>query len=532
MDIFNNINQLFHNEGVPQDKRFQKLLDIIEGRKENEKIKTALAALNNLESVQQAFMTLCSNYTKYTLDQFYTPITIASFINSLLIQDKTKKLLEPACGTGDLALQFKGEKVLYDIDEQVVKFAILNSSLYNSGNCTVKVENSLEKIEELENRFTYSVLNPPFGNKTVISEKKILEKYELGKGLKKQEIGILFIELGLRSLCENGVMFIILPTGYMNNKKDNISKAREYILKHRIIALIRLPQNTFKRSGTGVNTYLIIVQKTTCKKPYKILTYEMDNIGYDLSKKNTPYKYILDRKTGEYLKDEGGNKILDNDFINLTSIIKSFCATEKIVNIDSFLQEKQYNFVVSNELEGNILEIRRYNPIFKQIQNDLSLINIDTICNINPTTKQTINDVIEYNYIDISEVSTPIYNYKKLFGWELPSRAKYFVKKYDILVSRLDGKISATIILEDSKNIIVSNGFFVLRAKSNVSYSVLLSNILNHQFKIQHNSLTTGSIMASISLEDFKKIKISKHVSNEDKISNLISSLESLKNIF
>ncbi len=97
MELFNEINQIFHNKGINQDKRFNILLEIIEDKNKNFKeifLKFDKAS-RNLETIQECFMTLCSKYTKQKLDQYYTPINIASFINSLLVQDISYNLLEP-----------------------------------------------------------------------------------------------------------------------------------------------------------------------------------------------------------------------------------------------------------------------------------------------------------------------------------------------------------------------------------------------------------------------------------------------------
>ena len=124
-------------------------------------------------------------------------------------------------------------------------------------------------------------MNPPFGSNTVITDKKILNKFELGKGKKKQEIGILFLELGLKLLKENGILFIIVPSGYVGNGNKTCSEMRDLILKNRLIASISLPENTFKRSGTGVNTYLLIIQKKTSptEETYNILISKLVSTG-------------------------------------------------------------------------------------------------------------------------------------------------------------------------------------------------------------------------------------------------------------
>ena len=132
-------------------------------------------------------------------------------------------------------------------------------------------------------------------------------------------------------------------------------------------------------------------------------------------------------------------------------------------------------------------------------------------------------------YLDIKEVSTPFYNGKKLYGYELPGRAAYNVKKHDILVSKLKGNISFTIVLNDEPNIICTNGFSVLRPKSHKDMIIIFGNLFSTQFKIQHGALTTGSIMETISDDDIKNILISTDI-NKKKYEMIIDSLTVIKN--
>ena len=114
--------------------------------------------------------------------------------------------------------------------------------------------------------------------------------------------------------------------------------------------------------------------------------------------------------------------------------------------------------------------------------------------------------------------SFPFYNVKELYGWNLPSRATYKVKKNDILVSRLEGNISYTIISEENTdNIIVSNGLCIIRLKDINNIEKIIECISSDYFKIQHFAYTSGSIMASISINDFSNIYISEKY---DKIKN------------
>ena len=55
-----------------------------------------------------------------------------------------------------------------------------------------------------------------------------------------------------------------------------------------MLAILSLPQNCFSRSGTGVSTHLLIIEKTKTKidESYDILIEDVSEIGYDLHKKN------------------------------------------------------------------------------------------------------------------------------------------------------------------------------------------------------------------------------------------------------
>ena len=72
-------------------------------------------------------------------------------------------------------------------------------------------KNSLLDFNDDISKYDYCVMNPPFGIKNIITDDKILNKFELGIGKKNQEIGILFLELGLKLLKKDGILFIVVP---------------------------------------------------------------------------------------------------------------------------------------------------------------------------------------------------------------------------------------------------------------------------------------------------------------------------------
>jgi predicted RNA methylase len=541
--LINNINQLLHNKGIKQEERFELLIKLLENNKNNvidSKYQDILSIINaidydNKDLIQEIFMLLGSKLTKYKLDQFYTPLTISKFINSLMINDTNKRAIDPAGGTGDLLLYYNGSKTIWDIDSNALQLCKFNYELNKKDNYSLVCKNSLADFKSEEGTYDYVTMNPPFGSSTIITDNAILDNFAMGKGKKKQEIGILFLELGLKLLKNDGILFAIIPAGYVGNCNKTCLELRQLLLNNLTIASIELPKNTFKRSGTGVNTYLLIVKKREMSKPYNIFITGIENIGYNLTKKETPLKYKIIRETGKLLKDEHNKPILDNDLEDCYLKLSSYCSENKITNTNTntiSISNKtiEYEFVKSCDLINTILDVKRYCKEYLLLVKKLSIrnaINVNKIAKIlNSTTK--IDDMKKYKYIDISEITSPFYSFKDLYGWELPSRAKYTLQKYDILVSKLEGTMSYCVILDDCDNYISTNGVAVLRANNMNSLYVLLNNIMQKDFVIQHTAYLTGSIMASLSDKDIGEFLIDDKNIDIESTKRILETLEQL----
>jgi len=545
--IINQINQLFHNKGIKQENRFDLLLELLQKNNAgliDSSYEDIIQLINgfdysNKDIIQEIFMLFGSKLTKFKLDQFYTPLTISKFICSLMIVNENTKAIDPAGGTGDLLLYYKGHKTIWDIDANSLKLCNFNYKLnkFNDSEFHLECRNSIEVFEDNVNTFDYVTMNPPFGSSTTITDRNILDKFQLGKDKKKQEIGILFLELGMKLLKNNGILFIIVPSGYVGNGNKVCSELREFILNNRLIASIELPKNTFKRSGTGVNTYLLIIQKRIkhVSENYNIFISNTENIGYILSKKDTPLKYKIINCTGQNICDEYGSPILDNDFDKCIFQLSKFCIDNNIsnINIHSDLHECQYESVYRHKLASNILDIKRYTNqylnIFKKLQ-DLNAITVGKLGKIVKTSVKII-PTQKYKYIDISEINSPFYSFKDLYGWEMPSRAKYSLKKYDILISKLEGTMSYCIILDNNDNYISTNGVTVIRPNNMNSVYILMANLMKKDFVIQHNAHLTGSIMASLSDDDIAGFLVENKSVDIESTKNIINTLEHLQNL-
>ena len=533
------INNILHSEGIEFSKRLDLILEYINNIIYKKKIITKIneqtekkildiiksVTINYNEIFQILFMFYCNKKHKINLDQYYTPYTIGEFITKLMLPNK--KLIDPACGTGDLVKNYIGDITLWDICPNVLEICEQN---YKLNNKKVQIEclNSLFKHDKNNNYYDYCVLNPPFGSSTIISDKKVLDNYSLGKNKKKEEVGLLFIERSINLVVENGYVFIIVPNGYLGNCTKNVIQLKNYLLSFKIIAIIELPSNSFSRSGTGVSTSILILQKITTDMNYNIYIKKIKNIGYTLNKKNTPHKYKM--VDGKHITRDN-KPILDNDLEDCYNELITFNYIEKLSNIKSVNNIIDYEILNVKNIENKILDINRYLNLYKNVLNNKTNNKKIKHFIIKDDDKFIKNDSKEYIYLDIKQITSPIYNKNNLlFGYDLPGRAKIKLRKYDIIVSRLKGKISFSIILDDIDNIVCTNGFCLLRPVDYKNALILFANLFTNDFVIQHNSLCTGSIMETISDTELKNININEDIDFK-KYENIIKALEVINNL-
>ncbi len=528
------INQYLHNKGIEIVKRYEIVTNILLCKDAttltddetigwvNQKLSTV--SIDRNEIFQIVFMFFGNRHFKKQLDQFYTPMTICNFINSLLIPDK--KAIDPACGTGDLLNQYQGNITLVDKSASVLE---MTRFIKRTGNATIEHKDSLKDLFGHEKQFDYCVMNPPFGTKTIETNPDILNKYELGKDKEKQEIGLLFVELGLRLLNKNGILFAIVPNGYLGNTKGDYIKMRQLIMqKYTLIGIVKLPDNAFNRSGTGVATSILIIQNKKPRKKYNIFIGDVKDIGYILNKKNTPFKYKT-CEDGYYKYDSSMNPVIDEDLSDIKDALFQFVEKKKIPNLlfTSVLSKSNYESFKKSELDEKLIfDIKRYLSVYKKIIKTCTKDKCKTLldyCDSDVTFKFT-KSASQYAYIDIKSVNTPLYRPNIYPSVTLPGRARYKLRKNDIIISKLKGKISFTIITEDKENLVASNGFSAIRPKDEKSLVIIFANLFTEEFKIQHQSMVTGSIMETLSDDDIKNIYIRENI-DYDKYNAILASI-------
>lgn len=115
----------------------------------------------------------------------------------------------------------------------------------------------------------------------------------------------------------------------------------------------------------------------------------------------------------------------------------------------------------------------------------------------------------KFKYIDIGSVSLEkgIVNYEKTNFKDAPSRARRIVKDNDIIISTVRTYLKAIAVIRDSKDMIVSTGFAVIRPKrikSNFLSYYLKSDIFTERV----SQLSEGIAYPSIASEKLINIKI------------------------
>ena len=176
------INQYLHNQGVEIVKRYEIVTNVLLDKDttgvtcseiiEWIRNKLSLVTIEKNEIYQIVFMFFGNRHFKKQLDQFYTPMSICNFINTLLIPGK--KAIDPACGTGDLLNQYMGDITLVDKSDSVLE---MTKFIKRNGTATIEHKDSLKDLFGYEKQFDYCVMNPPFGTKTIETTIDVLNNY-------------------------------------------------------------------------------------------------------------------------------------------------------------------------------------------------------------------------------------------------------------------------------------------------------------------------------------------------------------------
>lgn len=208
---------------------------------------------------------------------------------------------------------------------------------------------------------------------------------------------------------------------------------------------------------------------TYSKKDYKIFVDVANKIGFNPTRKNQAKLFKRD-ENGDCILDEKNNKIIDNDLIIIKDKFKKFCFDNNIQGMERENLNRDYCFTnLTTFLKDDhlILCPKRYSQHYKSLIETLKSNPYATLKDINGGVENKSKDPVvkdlskKYIYLETKDLFNGMYKKDNiLMGWQLPNRAKIGFKKYDILISKINGCFNKfCMILENNKYLVATNGF-------------------------------------------------------------------------
>lgn len=254
---------------------------------------------------------------KKGLGQYFTPVPVVDFILDTVKEigrfqpDYTPRLVDPACGEGvflvralEKGIGVPSTIVGIDIDERVQEAwresgidRVLNGNLFIQNGLYDTADGTISE-QSNDDLFDYVVGNPPYGgaglseieaDEKLSNALKTFELWKLGNNQRDQNdqenlfqndilddhieltkndierlerfpIELLFLERFIRLAKSGGVIGIIIPDGILANV--NYGYVRNWILERcNIVAIVSLPHNVFRETGTTAKTSILFLQK-------------------------------------------------------------------------------------------------------------------------------------------------------------------------------------------------------------------------------------------------------------------------------
>ena len=220
--------------------------------------------------------------TMKDLGQYFTDRTLIRYLVDLCdpqVNDgKVPKVWDPSAGTGGFLIEYihHMNKQSDMIDWSIKKvnlhandinkntYSLLKQNLYYSlrEGCgsTINLMDSLDKKCENDEMYDFILANPPFGIKG-------LKYKDMCKQIKSLEINgtkgeILFLQLCMSKLKDNGKCAIVVPEGVLFNSTKMYKETRKYLLENfNLKRVIKVGEGEFFKN-TGVKTSVFFFEKS------------------------------------------------------------------------------------------------------------------------------------------------------------------------------------------------------------------------------------------------------------------------------
>ncbi len=519
-----------------------------------------------------AFQLFLSASQRVGRGQFFTPEPVVNFSVSALSPRQDEIVIDPACGSGGFlaaalveSLSTGGTGCIpigFEISKTAARLAKMRMILLGAVSAEILQTDALLEVDELAGLLNRRVIgnlvdvptgfadvvltNPPFGTQGKINDRSVLRRFDLGhrheftaegvvrSGTLTQQVPeLLFVEQCIRLLRPGGRLGIVLPNGVFEN--SSLQYIRDYLLRHiEVDAVIKLPQETFIPSGTGIKTSLLFGTKSLNssheKKSSAIFFGEVTRLGY-LGNKLGTSTHVRD-ENGQIVLDDAVRPKIDEDF---TEVLLAMNTREKALLYPN--GDKCYESV-REQLDSSRFDYEFHHPRYQDLIKRLSSEQSDALSSLVKMSKGKAdvlrNSNTEVNYVELSDIGLDyqeIVNCEQMKVFELPSRATYEIRAGQLLFAVAGNSIGtrrhvSALVTDAFDGAICSNGFRVFEVDNKkINPYYLLYALASDEVRQQVFRLRTGAAIPSISDADLQSVLIPRlSLSQESKIADSLRS--------
>ena len=190
------------------------------------------------------------------LGQFFTPRPVVEFMVDLLNPQETQLICDPASGSGGFlirAFEHVRAQIVADIQRQK-----------DEERARIEALGLPEDLQRCRERGYGSEWEQSHHRllQAAASKTPILDLFEIGKGKNNRPTELIFVERCLNLLKPGGRMGIVLPDGNLNN--PSLAWLRRWAEgRAKLLAVVSLPEETFKSSNATVKASLVFLRKFT-----------------------------------------------------------------------------------------------------------------------------------------------------------------------------------------------------------------------------------------------------------------------------
>jgi len=518
-----------------------------------------------------AFQLFLSASQRVGRGQFFTPEPVVNFCVAALSPAPYEIVVDPACGSGGFlatalvsSIGRDGASCIpigFEISKTAARLAKMRMLLLGAAGAQIHQTDALlqtkdlagllqlqdfEHSEESMNGFADVVLtNPPFGTQGKINDRSVLKRFDLGHrceitsdgvrrngALTQQVPEILFVEQCIRLLKPGGRLGIVLPNGEFENSSHQY--VRDYLLQFVAVdAIVKLPQETFVPSGTGIKTSLLFGTKLptpSTKRKSAIFFGEVTRLGYLGNRLGTP-THIRDEH-GKVVLDEFLRPKIDEDFTKVLTAFKTRGSKLLFPNSDNCYESSR------DRIDSTRFDYEFHHPKYHDLVERLRTQDAQPLSELVSMTKGRAdvlaNANADVNYVELSDIGLDyqeIVNCETMKVFELPSRATYEISTGQILFAVAGNSIGtrrhvSALVTAAFDRSICSNGFRVFSVNSEqIDPYYLLFSLASDDVRQQVFRLRTGAAIPSISDADLLSILVPRLSDREEsQITDVIKS--------